>query len=188
MLQSLPFRISALIFVKNPKGEHLLIKRKKKPNLGCWSPIGGKLDMTTGESPYQCARREIEEEIGLQLKDEDLHCFGYISEQSYEGSGHWLMFLFNCRKVLFHLPEEIKEGQFGFFSRAAMDACPIAETDRVLLWPYYDRYSNGFVGIRANCAPNSPLRVVEELTLPRPQGTGNQASIQASTHKGPTQS
>ncbi|MDB4345688.1 NUDIX hydrolase [bacterium] len=167
MIQSLPFKISALVFVKNAKGEHLLIKRKKAPNLGCWSPIGGKLDMATGESPYECARRETLEEISLELGDEDLHCFGYISEKSYEGAGHWLMFLFDCRKVISALPPEIDEGRFDFFSRAAIDESPIPETDRKLLWPYYDQYHTGFVGIRANCDPGGQLNLVEELRISR---------------------
>ena len=68
MKTTLPFKISTLVFVHNALGHQLLIQRKKAPNLGCWSPIGGKLDMSAGESPYECARRETEEEIGLQVQ------------------------------------------------------------------------------------------------------------------------
>jgi len=163
----LPFKISALAFVRNPAGEHLLIERRKAPNLGCWSPIGGKLDMRIGESPYECARREIMEEISLPLKDTDLHCFGYISEKSYEGAGHWLMFLFNSLQTIDELPKEIDEGRFRFFSRKSIDELQIPETDRTLLWPYYDRFSNGFVGLRANCDPSGKLSLTEELKLER---------------------
>lgn len=161
----LPFKISALVFVRNTAGEHLLIERRKAPNLGCWSPIGGKLDMQLGESPYECARREAMEEIELPLADTDLHCFGYISEKSYEGSGHWLMFLFNCRKTIDALPDAIDEGRFRFFSREAIDRLAIPETDRTLLWPYYDRFSNGFIGMRADCDPSGKLSLTEELKL-----------------------
>lgn len=165
MRTKLPFKISALVFVHNEAGEQLLIQRRKAPNLGCWSPIGGKLEMDRGESPYECARRETEEEIGLQVDDGDLHCFGYISEKSYEGAGHWLMFLFACKKPLTSLPAAIDEGPFKFFSRAAIDELPIPETDRTLLWPYFDRYKEGFVGLRANCAPGGTLSITEELRI-----------------------
>ncbi len=121
--------------------------------------------MHLGESPYECARREAMEEIGLPLTDGDLHCFGYISEKSYEGSGHWLMFLFNCRKQVETLPGEIDEGRFGFFSRSAVDELAIPETDRTLLWPYYDRFADGFIGLRANCDPSGQLSLKEELQL-----------------------
>ena len=164
-MSKLPFKISALVFVRNQNGDHLLIERKKAPNLGCWSPIGGKLDMETGESPYECARREVGEEIELTLADEDLDCFGYISEKSYEGSGHWLMFLFDCKKRIEALPKEIDEGPFRFFSRSTIDELDIPETDRTLLWPYYDKFSGGFIGLRANCDPSGKLSLFEELKL-----------------------
>lgn len=167
-MTTLPFKISALVFVRNPAGEHLLIERRKAPNLGCWSPIGGKLDMALGESPYECARREVGEEIGLTLADEDLHCFGYIAEKSYEDSGHWLMFLFDCLRRIEELPPEIDEGRFRFFARSAIDQLAIPETDKQLLWPYYDRFREGFIGLRANCAPGGQLSLVEELRLPGP--------------------
>ena len=157
MTAQLPFKISVLVFIRNPKGEHLLIQRSKAPNFGCWSPIGGKLDMHLGESPYECARRETQEEVGLELMDEDLHCFGYIAEKSYEGTGHWLMFLFDCRRAIDALPPTIDEGHFAFFSRNAIDELPIPETDRTLLWPYYDRFKNSFVGLRANWLISKPF-------------------------------
>ena len=66
--------------------------------------------MLLRESPYECARREIKEEIGLALNGTDLYCFGYISEKSYESAGHWLMFLFDSLQTTEKLPEEIDEG------------------------------------------------------------------------------
>jgi 8-oxo-dGTP diphosphatase len=165
MTQTLPFKISALVFIQNEAGDQLLIQRKKAPNLGCWSPVGGKLDMSVGESPYECARRETAEETGLVLADDELNCFGYISEKSYEGAGHWLMFLFQSKKPVIKLPSAIHEGHFDFFTRRAIDALPIPETDRTLLWPYYDRYKDGFIGLRANCDPTGKLSLYEELRL-----------------------
>ena len=81
-------------------GRLLLIQRTKAPNLGCWSPIGGKLEMGVGESPFECAVRETFEETGVHVATEDLHLFGMISEKGYEGQSHWLMFLFDCRHQL----------------------------------------------------------------------------------------
>lgn len=168
MAAPLPFKISTLVFIKNDQGEHLLIERRKAPNKGCWSPIGGKLDMATGESPYECARRETMEEVGLELSDKDLHCFGYISEKSYEGTGHWLMFLFDCKTPMHSLPPQMDEGRFQFFARSSIDQLAIPESDRTLLWPYYDKYAKGFIGLRANCEPSGKLSLTEELTLLEP--------------------
>ena len=49
-----------------------MLHRNKNPNMGLYSPIGGKLDITTGESPHDCALREIMEETELQLPNEDV--------------------------------------------------------------------------------------------------------------------
>ncbi len=122
--------------------------------------------MNNGESPYECAKRETMEEVGLPLSDNDLRCFGYISEKSYEGAGHWLMFLFECSKPITALPNSMEEGHFEFFSRSEIENLQIPETDRSLLWPYYDKYKAGFIGLRANCSPQGDLNIVEELLIP----------------------
>ena len=64
----IPFKISVLVFLRDGAGRLLLIKRRKAPNLGCWSPIGGKLEMGRGESPFECAARETKEEVGLDAE------------------------------------------------------------------------------------------------------------------------
>ncbi len=160
-----PFKISVLVFLRDAQGRHLLIKRRKAPNLGCWSPIGGKLEMERGESPFECAVRETGEEVALAITDKDLHLFGYISEKNYEGGGHWLMFLFDCKKTLPGLPATGDEGEFGFFTRAEIETLAVPPSDRVLVWPWYDKQRTGFVALRADCAPGQPLKVTIEQLL-----------------------
>ena len=167
MSTTLPYKISVLVFIENRAGEQLLMLRAKQPNLGVWTPIGGKLEMATGESPLQCAVRETAEETGLVAREEDMHLFAMIAEKAYEGEAHWLMFLFRCRKPIDALPPTIDEGRFGFFSRAAVDALPIPATDRAALWPIWDRYRDRFVAMRADCAPDRALHVeIEQVTPP----------------------
>lgn len=164
----LPYKIAVLVFLENAAGEHLLLLRAKPPNKGVWSPIGGKLEMATGESPFECAVRETREETGHEVTTPDLHLFSVIAEKAYEGESHWLMFLFRCRRPLAGLPPDISEGRFGFFSRAAVDALPIPETDRTALWPTYDAHRDRFVALRADCRPGKPVRVVVEEITPAP--------------------
>ena len=150
--RTLPFKISALVFVRNESGKFLLIRRNKAPNFGLWSPIGGKLEMAEGESPFECAIRETREEIGLELSEPDLRMFAMISEKSYEGGTHWLMFLFDVKKRICALPEDISEGRFGLFGADEIENLDIPETDRVLLWGVWKKYSqNGFAAMRAEC-------------------------------------
>ena len=144
------FNISCLLFAKDKDSRILMIQRSKSPNKGLWSPPGGKLEMILGESPYECAKRESYEELGLELHDDDLHLFGYVSERNYEGGGHWLMFLFEIIPSLPALPRAINEGCFKFFSRSQIDSLRIPQSDHELVWPFYDKRDQGFWGIRAN--------------------------------------
>jgi 8-oxo-dGTP diphosphatase len=174
MPPALPYKIAVLVFLENSAGEHLLLLRAKPPNMGVWSPIGGKLEMATGESPFECAVRETREETGLEVAARDLHLFSVIAEKAYEGQSHWLMFLFRCRRPLPGLPPDISEGRFGFFSRESVRSLPIPETDRTALWPTYDEHRERFVALKADCEPGKPVRVeIEEIT-PAP-GTENRA-------------
>jgi 8-oxo-dGTP diphosphatase len=161
----LDYKIAVLVFLENTAGELLLMLRAKPPNLGNWSPIGGKLETATGESPFECAVRETFEETGLRVQASDFHLFALIAEKSYEGQTHWLMFLFRCRQPIPTLPPPIAEGRFAFYPRPAIDQLTIPETDRVALWPIYDRYREKFVVLKADCAPGKPVRIeMEEIT------------------------
>ncbi len=162
---ALTHKIAVLVFLENEQGEHLLILRARHPNAGAWSPIGGKLETTSGESPFECAVRETREETGFQITTDDLHLFAMIAEKAYEGESHWLLFLFRCHKPIPSLPPPINEGHFGFYSRTALDSLPLPETDRTALWQIYDRHRDGFIALRANCTPNHPLQLVTEQIL-----------------------
>ncbi|MGA0132741.1 MAG: NUDIX hydrolase [Opitutales bacterium] len=166
MSAALPFKISVLVFLRDAAGRLLMIRRNKAPNLGCWSPVGGKLETAVGESPFECAVRETAEETGFQVTTGDLHLFGMISERGYEGQSHWLMFLFDCSKPVPGVPPDIDEGAFGLFTRAEVDALAVPASDRTLIWPVYDRHRGGFIAYRAECHPDAPLTMTVEETRP----------------------
>lgn len=159
------FKISVLIFLKDAQDRLLLIERKKEPNKGTWSPIGGKLEMALGESPYQCAVREAYEEVGISLNADDLHLFAMISEKAYEGNTNWLMFAFDCKKKIENLPPEISEGKFKFFKRSEIDNIKIPQTDREFIWKYFDMYRDKFTAIRVDCTPQKKLDIIVEESI-----------------------
>ena len=112
---ALPYKIATLLYCFNEQGEVLLLERAQEPNLGLWSPCGGKLHTEIGESPYVCACREAQEELGVSISASDLHLAGIVSEHGYQGQSHWLMFLFEVQRRLTSLPPPNREGQFAFF-------------------------------------------------------------------------
>ena len=133
-MDSLPYKISSLVYLRNKEGQLLLMKRRKAPNKGLWSPIGGKLEMGTGESPHEAAAREVREEVALDVGISDLHLFAMIAEKNYEDRCHWLMFLFDCRRELEELPPPIDEGAFAFFEESEVPGLDLPDTDRKALW------------------------------------------------------
>jgi len=156
------YKISCLLFIRNHEEKILLLKRKKSPNMGFWSPPGGKLTMEKGESPFECAIREAKEETGMVLTNDDLSLFGYVSEKGYENSCNWLMFLFDCKKTISSIPDEFDEGFFKFFEREGINNLKIPHSDHQLVWPYYDLKNKGFWGISADCSnTNSPKIKIE---------------------------
>jgi 8-oxo-dGTP diphosphatase len=140
----LPHKIATLLYCFNAQDEVLLMERTREPNLGLWSPPGGKLASELGESPYACACREAMEELALRITPADLHLLGIISETGYEGQAHWLMFLFEVRVRLNEVPAPHREGRFAFFARAAIDQTKIPRTDREHIWPLVWKYRGGF--------------------------------------------
>ncbi|MCD8481653.1 MAG: NUDIX hydrolase [Verrucomicrobia bacterium] len=133
------------------------MQRRKAPNDGLWSPIGGKLEMGIGESPYEAACRETAEETGVLIQPSDLHMFAMIAEKNYEAKCHWLMFLFACKIPLKNCPPDIDEGHFAFHAPEEVMNLPIPQTDREALWKIYFEHRDGFVALRADCAPGKPL-------------------------------
>ena len=62
--------------IHDGQGRVLLIKRKFEPNIGKWSLPGGLLE--TGERLIEAGRREVREELGVELDVEGLF---HVSEE-----------------------------------------------------------------------------------------------------------
>jgi 8-oxo-dGTP diphosphatase len=150
----LPYKIATLLYCFNERDEILLIERAHEPNLGLWSPPGGKLRTDTGESPYACACREAAEEMHLELRPADLHLTGLVSEHGYQGQNHWLMFLFEVKPRLKCLPDPHREGRFQFFPRAALDRLKRPQTDIESIWPWFWQHRGGFFAAHCHCHPD----------------------------------
>lgn len=169
----LPYRLACLCDLRDSQGRVLLLKRIKAPNLGLCSPIGGKLDVHTGESPAHCAQREIQEEAGLRVELADLHLQGLISERSYEGKGHWLLFYFRVTKPVAVEPHDMNEGRLDWYTHDQIDALPLPDTDRKIIWPIVRLTQGsagqtpGFFSLHIDCRSSTMAWHTEQLMLPR---------------------
>jgi 8-oxo-dGTP diphosphatase len=132
----------------------LLLHRRKSPNAGMYSPIGGKLHVNEGEGPHECARREIHEEAGVDVPPGDLRLSGIVSECAYEGQTHWLLFLFEVTRPID--PSEIasydiSEGTLEWVPPPEVDKLDIPETDRRFMWPNVQAHRGGFFMVHIDC-------------------------------------
>jgi 8-oxo-dGTP diphosphatase len=150
----MPYKIATLVYCFNERDEILLLERAQEPNLGLWSPCGGKLHTDEGESPYACACREALEELGLQISASDLHLTGLVSEHGYLGESHWLMFLFEMTTRPVALPRPHREGRFAFFPREALASLKLPQTDREKIWPLFWQHRGGFFAAHCHCGSN----------------------------------
>ena len=140
------FKISCLLFIRNKEDEVLMIRRRKSPNKGRWSPPGGKLDMACGESPFECAIREAREETGLMLEDRDLALFWLCFRKGLRIHHELAYVSFRLQEGALSLPPDIDEGHFCFYSRREIDNLEIPPTDHELVWPLFDKRKEGFWG------------------------------------------
>lgn len=87
-------KLATLCYVIDKKtNSTLMLHRVKKENdyhEGKWNGLGGKFE--AGESPEECAIREIEEECGLKVKSVKMK--GIITFPMFDGKDDWYVFLF----------------------------------------------------------------------------------------------
>jgi 8-oxo-dGTP diphosphatase len=112
-------------------GKYLMLHRIKKENdenRDKWIGIGGKFE--SGESPFDCARREILEETGL--KANKLIYKGIVTFVSDE-YGTEYMHLFTCRDFFGTVIEDCDEGVLEWIDKNALLALPMWEGDKIFL-------------------------------------------------------
>lgn len=112
-------------------GRYLMIHRIKKENdlnRDKWIGIGGKFE--AGESPYDCARREIREETGLSATS--LTYKGIVTFVSDE-YGTEYMHLFKVTEFEGELSHQCDEGVLEWIERERIHTLPQWEGDKYFL-------------------------------------------------------
>lgn len=165
-MSDLPYKIAALCYLFDEQGRLLLIHRRKQPNFDLYSPIGGKLEQAIGESPTDCAVREIQEETGLVVEASSLHLTGIVSETAYQNETHWLMFLYELTIPATLAPTEIDEGRLEWHDASALNQLPIPETDRHVIWPLFWEHRGGFFMVHIDCTGDEMTWELQQAHVP----------------------
>ncbi len=85
-------KLATLCYIQH-NNKTLMLYRNKKENdyhEGKWNGLGGKLEQ--GETPEECAIREVYEESGLIIKNPQMK--GIITFPMFDGKDDWYVFLF----------------------------------------------------------------------------------------------
>ena len=104
------------------------VKKKNDENKDKWIGIGGKLE--AGESPFDCARREVLEETGLTL--ENIRYRGIITFVS-NIYGTDYMHLFSSDSFVGEIKKDCDEGNLEWIKKQDLYSLPMWEGDKIFL-------------------------------------------------------
>jgi 8-oxo-dGTP diphosphatase len=112
------------------------IKKKNDVHEGKWNGLGGKFE--AGETPEECAIREIKEESGLLMKNPRMH--GFISFPMFDGKKDWYVFLFTASKFEGKLIDS-HEGKLEWVPNEELLKLNLWEGDRIFIpWLLEDKF------------------------------------------------
>ena len=133
-------KLATLCYVINKKSNStLMIHRVKKENdyhQGKWNGLGGKFEQ--GESPEDCAIREIKEESGLTVNNITMK--GFITFPMFDGKEDWYVFLFVSDKYEGKLIDS-KEGNLAWIPNEKLMEINLWDGDKIFIpWLFKDKF------------------------------------------------
>lgn len=123
--------------------EYLMLYRNKKendPNEGKWIGVGGKLE--DGETPTECAIREIYEETGIQIEESNLNACGivhFISDTFFDEDMYLFKATLNTKPPI----NDCNEGTLKWIKSDELPSLPMWEGDKIFL----EKMSNNITNI-----------------------------------------
>lgn len=133
-------KLATLCYVQDKKSNStLMIHRVKKENdyhHGKWNGLGGKFE--NGESPEECALREIKEESGLIAKS--IKMKGFITFPIFDGIEDWHVFLFIIDDYEGDLIAS-NEGNLAWIPNEQLTEINLWEGDKIFIpWLFEERF------------------------------------------------
>lgn len=133
-------KLATLCYVMDKKtGSTLMIYRNKKKNdyhEGKWNGLGGKFE--PGESPEECAIREIQEESGLTIPSVNMK--GFITFPMFDGKDDWYVFLFTADDFSGELIDS-PEGQLEWIPNEKLTEINLWDGDKIFIpWLFEGKF------------------------------------------------
>lgn len=127
-------KVATLCYVRDGRGatgRTLMLHRIKKANdmhAGKWNGLGGKLE--AGETPEECAIREVREESGLEMIDPILR--GIITFPQFSRGEDWVAYIFVAHRFRGELIDSA-EGVLAWVDNDKLFELPLWPGDRVFM-------------------------------------------------------
>lgn len=141
-------KLATLCYVKSGDKTLMLYRNKKENDYheGKWNGLGGKLE--PGESPEDCAIREIFEESGLVVRE--LKLKGFITFPLFDGKDDWYVWLYFITKWEGELKDS-PEGELSWIEDDKLHELNLWDGDKIFIkWMFKNKpfsakfnYENG---------------------------------------------
>ena len=131
-------KLATLCYIQKD-GKTLMLYRNKKENdyhEGKWNGLGGKFE--PGESPEECAVREIKEESGLIVKS--IKMKGFITFPMFDGKEDWYVFAFVIDEYEGELIDS-PEGQLEWIPNDKLKDLNLWDGDQIFIpWLFQEKF------------------------------------------------
>lgn len=134
-------KLATLCYLRK-NGKTLMLYRNRKPgdtHKGKWNGLGGKLE--AGETPEACSIREVKEESGLEVIDQQLK--GVLTFPLFDGEEDWYVFVFLIKEFEGELGT-CSEGDLAWIEDEKLLELNLWEGDREFLpWLEQEKFFSG---------------------------------------------
>jgi 8-oxo-dGTP diphosphatase len=135
-------KLGTLVYLKRD-GRTLMIHRIRKKNdihWGKWNTLGGKLE--PGETPEECAVREVFEESGLTVRNPVMR--GMLTFPAFDGEEDWYVFVMVATDFSGDPVESSPEGDLAWIEDGRLAGLELWEGDRIFMdWLDDGRFFSG---------------------------------------------
>ncbi|OPX29265.1 MAG: DNA mismatch repair protein MutT [Gemmatimonadaceae bacterium 4484_173] len=135
-------KLAVLCYIRN-NGRTLMMHRNSRPedmHFGKWNAPGGKVE--PGETPEECAVREVYEETALTVSD--LFLRGVLTFPAFDDEEDWYVFVFTSENFSGVLKKSCHEGDLFWIKNEELMDLPLWEGDRIFMkWLDSNRFFSG---------------------------------------------
>jgi len=131
-------QLATLCYVISNNNTLMLYRNKKKDDYhrGKWNGLGGKFE--PGETPEECAIREVSEESGLIMKNPKMK--GFITFPLFDGVKDWYVFLFTANEFEGTLIDS-NEGSLEWIPNDKLLELNLWEGDKIFIpWLFQEKF------------------------------------------------